>query len=117
LGLSVVDLENAMAPSVSPAQAIDPNVGLQGNVTNAGSWRIHASPDAFVLEAWSEGCMVGALMIMSFVTLANMRRGVLLHKLILLEVSYNLSFNGRSSYSFRPALASDYARHFLLYGL
>jgi hypothetical protein len=113
----VVDLENAMAPSVSPTQAIDSNISLQGNETNAGSWRIHASPDAFILEAWSEGCMVGALMIMSFVTLANMRRGVLLHKLILLEVGDNLPFNGRSSYLFRPALASDYARHFLLYGL
>jgi hypothetical protein len=32
--------------------------------------------------------MVGALMIMSCVTVANMRRGVLLHKLILLEVCH-----------------------------
>ncbi|KAK5044411.1 hypothetical protein LTR84_011283 [Exophiala bonariae] len=39
-----------------------------------------------VLEAWAEGYMVGSLIIMSCITLANMRRGVLLHKLILLEL-------------------------------
>jgi uncharacterized YccA/Bax inhibitor family protein len=44
-------------------------------------------PNGLVLEAWAEGFMVGALIIMSCITLANMRRGVLLHKLILLEVS------------------------------
>lgn len=44
-------------------------------------------PAALVLEAWAEGYMVGSLIIMSCITLANMRRGVLLHKLILLEVS------------------------------
>lgn len=43
-------------------------------------------PDGLVLEAWSQGFMVGALVIMSCITIANMRRGVLLHKLILLEV-------------------------------
>ena len=42
--------------------------------------------DALILEAWAEGYMVGSLIIMSCITLANMRRGVLLHKLILLEV-------------------------------
>jgi len=43
-------------------------------------------PNALVLEAWAEGYMIGSLIIMSCITLANMRRGVLLHKLILLEV-------------------------------
>ncbi len=43
-------------------------------------------PHALVLEAWAEGFMIGSLIIMSCITLANMRRGVLLHKLILLEV-------------------------------
>ncbi|RYP04634.1 hypothetical protein DL764_004325 [Monosporascus ibericus] len=38
------------------------------------------------LEAWSQGFMVGALVIMCGITLANMRRGVLLHKLILIEL-------------------------------
>lgn len=51
-----------------------------------GSWAECAEHAGIVLESWSQGCMVGALMIMSFTTVANMRRGVLLHKLILLEV-------------------------------
>lgn len=44
-------------------------------------------PAKLTLEAWSQGFMVGALIIMCGITLANMRRGVLLHKLILIEVS------------------------------
>jgi hypothetical protein len=43
-------------------------------------------PNELILEAWGQGFMVGALIIMMCITLANMRRGVLLHKLILLEV-------------------------------
>ncbi|KAF2728190.1 hypothetical protein EJ04DRAFT_504470 [Polyplosphaeria fusca] len=39
--------------------------------------------DALILEAWAQGYMVGSLIIMAFITLANMRRGNLLHKLIL----------------------------------
>jgi len=36
--------------------------------------------EELVLEAWAQGFLVGSLVIMSFITLANMRRGVLLHK-------------------------------------
>lgn len=43
------------------------------------------------LEAWSQGFMVGALIIMIGITLANMRKHVLLHKLILIEVSLHKS--------------------------
>lgn len=43
-------------------------------------------PKKLALEAWSQGCMIGALIIMIGITLVNMRRGVLLHKLILIEV-------------------------------
>lgn len=43
--------------------------------------------DGLILEAWAEGYMVGSLIILSCITFANMRKGVLLHKLILLEVS------------------------------
>lgn len=39
-----------------------------------------------VLEAWSQGFMIGALFIMLGITLSNMRKGILLHKLILIEV-------------------------------
>jgi hypothetical protein len=38
------------------------------------------------LESWSQGVMVGALLMMAAIALANMRSGVLLHKLILIEV-------------------------------
>ncbi|KAF2491524.1 hypothetical protein BU16DRAFT_468760 [Lophium mytilinum] len=40
-------------------------------------------PDGLVLEAWSQGYMVGSLIIMACITIANMRKGVILHKLIL----------------------------------
>ena len=49
-----------------------------------------STPSGLVLEAWAQGLMVGALIIMSAITLANMRRSVLLHKLILVEVSSKL---------------------------
>lgn len=50
-----------------------------------GDWRAHATDEDFVLESWSQGFMVGALVIMACITIANMRSKVLLHKLILLE--------------------------------
>ncbi|KAI9927210.1 hypothetical protein ASPWEDRAFT_177668 [Aspergillus wentii DTO 134E9] len=43
-------------------------------------------PDDLILESWSQGLMVGSLLIMAAITTANMRRGVLLHKLIFLEL-------------------------------
>ncbi|KAK2737968.1 hypothetical protein FQN57_007322 [Myotisia sp. PD_48] len=43
-------------------------------------------PDGLVMEAWGQGFMVGALLIMCAITVANMRRSVLLHKLILMEL-------------------------------
>ena len=52
--------------------------------------RAHSSrptdPNGLVLEAWGQGLLVGSLVIMAAVTLANMRKHVLLHKLILIEV-------------------------------
>lgn len=33
-----------------------------------------------ILEAWAQGLLVGSLVILIAITLANMRRGVLLHK-------------------------------------
>ena len=51
-----------------------------------GSWRAFASDEDFILEAWSQGFMVGSLLIMACITIANMSRGVLLHKFILGEV-------------------------------
>lgn len=51
-----------------------------------------SDPAHFALEAWSQGAMVGALVFMAMLTVANMRRKVLLHKLILIEVSCSASF-------------------------
>lgn len=53
--------------------------------TTAGAQKPR-SPNGLVLEAWAQGFLVGSLVIMSAITIANMRKGVLLHKLILLEV-------------------------------
>lgn len=38
------------------------------------------------IEAWAQGYMVGSLIIMACLAVANMRRHVLLHKLIVVEV-------------------------------
>jgi hypothetical protein len=43
-------------------------------------------PNGLVLEAWGQGLLVGALVVMAAVTLANMKKHVLLHKLILAEL-------------------------------
>ncbi|WEW60450.1 hypothetical protein PRK78_005936 [Emydomyces testavorans] len=46
------------------------------------------NPDGLALEAWAQGFMVGTLVFMAAITIANMRRRVLLHKLILAELSF-----------------------------
>lgn len=38
------------------------------------------NPAGLTLEAWSSGLLVGALVIMGFITVVNMRKGILLHK-------------------------------------
>ena len=82
-----------------------------------GSWRENATDDALVLEAWGQGCMFGALMIMACVTVANMRKGVLLHKLILLEVGQDhRSFHTLDSLPTSLVITRDYARYLLLHG-
>ena len=45
-----------------------------------------STPHGLTLEAWAQGFCVGALIIMAGITVSNMRRRVLLHKLILIEV-------------------------------
>ena len=71
-----------------------------------GHWRDGTSAEGFIIEGWSEGFLVGALLIMACITVAAMRRGVLLHKLILTEQLLAMShgtfcfmaFNGYSWY-------------------
>ncbi|KAL2870434.1 uncharacterized protein BJX67DRAFT_283465 [Aspergillus lucknowensis] len=43
-------------------------------------------PDGLVLEAWGQGLMVGSLVVMAAVTLCNMKKHILLHKLIFAEL-------------------------------
>ncbi|KAL2005585.1 hypothetical protein VTN00DRAFT_10078 [Thermoascus crustaceus] len=44
------------------------------------------NPDGLVIEAWGQGLMVGSLVVMAAITIANMRKHILLHKLILAEL-------------------------------
>lgn len=53
--------------------------------TDDWNWRASADAESLVIESWSEGFVVGGLLLMSAITVSNMRRGVLLHKLILAE--------------------------------
>ena len=46
------------------------------------------NPNGLILESWSQGLIVGSLVAMAAIAVSNMRRGVLLHKLILLEVRW-----------------------------
>lgn len=62
-----------------------PNLQTRGAVYQKNS----LSRSALVLEAWAQGLLVGSLVILSFITLANMRRGVLLHKVSTTVVRVN----------------------------
>jgi len=65
--------------------------GSTGHLTRRdqtfGDWRNVDETEAYIVESWGEGFMFGALLVMSVITVANMRRGVILHKLILCEVT------------------------------
>jgi len=64
-------------------KAMNPR-GLGGN---PGLWRERATAQSLIVESWSQGFLVAALLIMACITIANMRAGIFLHKMILLEVS------------------------------
>ncbi|KFA69582.1 hypothetical protein S40285_08737 [Stachybotrys chlorohalonatus IBT 40285] len=57
------------------------------SVENVSAGLKPTRPEQITLEAWSQGFMVGSLIIMAGITLSNMRSGVLLHKLILIELA------------------------------
>ena len=99
---------------MAPPQAEYSTLQRRANATFNGSWRKDATVNAFVIEAWGQGLMFGALMIMVCVTISNMRKGVLLHKLILLEVC-QWTFDEKQLLTAGPALACDHAWHVLLY--
>ena len=62
--------------------AIEPNMAEQDGD------RVTKPTDAhgLVLEAWGQGLMIGSLVIMAAITLSNMKKNILLHKLIFAEV-------------------------------
>lgn len=67
-------------------------------------------PTGVTLESWAQGFLVGSLMVMAGITFANMRKHVLLHKLILLEVSTS---RHRLAYIHPPGMQSDSTAAFL----
>jgi len=75
-----------MAPTIPTLDIRDSHLYRRDNSKPFGNWRDVDDTEAYILEGWGEGFMLGALLIMAVITVANMRRGVLLHKLILLEV-------------------------------
>lgn len=44
------------------------------------------NPNIVTVKAWGQGFIVGSLVIIITITMANMKKGVLLHKLIMAEV-------------------------------
>jgi len=80
-----------------------------------GNWRDVDDKEAYILEGWGEGFMFGALLIMVIITVANMRKGVLLHKVILLEVSDELSRRRRCIPLTESVAACDEPWHLLLH--
>ena len=80
-----------MAPARLPNVSSVASHSLDRRLSFDGHWRDGANAKALILESWSQGLMVGALMIMACITVANMRKGVLLHKLILTELLLAMS--------------------------
>lgn len=76
-----------MAPtSLTVGQVSTMYLHYRRNNNTFGNWREVDNIEAYILEGWGEGFMFGALLVMAIITVVNMRRGVLLHKMILLEV-------------------------------
>lgn len=61
-----------MSPIARISRDTDPNI--------ADHHAMPKTPEGLIIESWAQGYLVGSLVIMIFITLANMRRGVLLHK-------------------------------------
>ena len=107
-----------MAPLQPPDLNFEhPNSLVRRNASFDGHWRDDATPEGYILESWSEGLMVGALMIMACITVANMRKGVILHKLILFEVGRTLRLCLCITALINLAPSCHLAWHILLHGL
>ncbi|KAH1970275.1 hypothetical protein KXW88_003957 [Aspergillus fumigatus] len=51
-----------------------------------------ANPDILIVEAWGQGFMVGSLILMIAITVANMKSGVFLDKMIVAEFTQDRVF-------------------------
>jgi hypothetical protein len=81
-----------MAPttwSIRQGPTISPN--HRRDRPTYGDWRDVHNTESYIVEGWGEGFMFGALLMMVIITIANMRKDILLHKVILLEVSDELA--------------------------
>jgi hypothetical protein len=79
-GTRTLNLENS-AVIMSPVPSDMAPGTLVGRTTEPKELKLNEwQPNELILEAWAQGLLVGSLVILSFITLANMRRGVLLHK-------------------------------------
>ncbi|KAH2762943.1 hypothetical protein KXV52_003612 [Aspergillus fumigatus] len=76
-------MESLQGPGHSIRQSMDQH-------RPSGQGRASMGLDYVILEAWSQGFLVGGLGLLIMITLANIRKGVLLHKLILLELLFSL---------------------------
>ena len=74
-----------MSPIFRVSRDTDPNI--------ADHHAIPKSDQGLIIESWAQGYLVGSLVIMIFITLANMRRGVLLHKVSFLTSWINMAAN------------------------
>jgi hypothetical protein len=84
-----------MAPTTWPIwQGVTTSLNYRRDRPTYGDWRDVHNTESFIVEGWGEGFMFGALLMMVIITIANMRRGILLHKVILLEVSDGLAERG-----------------------
>jgi hypothetical protein len=71
-----------MAPSPLTSRTSTSQVGNDEDPTVE-----NYSRSQIIIEAWAQGFNFGALVILVLFVLCNYRRGIVLHKLILLEVS------------------------------
>jgi hypothetical protein len=84
--------QRTMAPTTWPIrQGVTTSLNYRRDRPTYGDWRDVHNTESFIVEGWGEGFMFGALLMMVIITIANMRRGILLHKVILLEVSDGLA--------------------------
>lgn len=85
---------------MSPVPSVMAPGALVGRTTEPKELKLNEwEPNELILEAWAQGLLVGSLVILSFITLANMRRGVLLHKVSAKKTRATCNANTPSAYS------------------